>query len=283
MSESFSYLSHHNWLVFDDQTWHPPLSADNALAYQDSFIRWISTQQNQPTGVLHFYPIVVPTVLIGAKDTRLPRLKEANQYLVDKGYHISLRSHGGLAVVCDAGVINIGIATDLTQFPLTIDYAYEQMVHLIQATLQPLNIHVEAYEVPDSYCPGTYDLVVNRRKIGGIAQRRFKNGITTAAYISVCGNQNQRANLIRQYYRIGQADTTYPTVNPDTMANITEFTSNNLSVEDFKRLILQAMESFATVEVGDYHDEGLQAIWAKMNPLAEQRSHSIQPTQFQKE
>lgn len=277
LSTTFPYLTQHHWLVFDDQTHPQPLTADEALAYQDSFIRWLPAHQTSPIGVIHFYPIETPTVLLGAKDTRLLKWHNANQFLIDKGYQLSLRSHGGLAVVCDEGILNIGIASDLTQFPLSIDEAYEQMVQLIRLTLAPFNLQIEAYEITHSYCPGTYDLVINGTKIGGIAQRRFKNGVTTAAYISVCGNQNARATLIRNYYQVGQADHTYPTIRPQTMVSLSDLLDVSMTVTDFKKCLLQTVSQFATTSTGDYMNEDLQAIYAKMLPIAHKRSQTIQP------
>lgn len=282
MVHKFPYLAQHHWLVFDDQTIAPPLGADETLAYQDSFIRWLPSQQATPTGIIHFYPIGSPTILLGAKDTRLPQWRQGNQWLIDNGYQLSLRSHGGLAVVCDEGILNVGIASDLTQFPLSIDEAYEQMVTLVRTTLAPFNLHVEAYEIAHSYCPGTYDLVINGTKIGGIAQRRFKNGVTTAAYISVCGNQQERAALIRDYYRIGKADHTYPNIHPESMVSLSDLLDAPMTVAEFKACLLNTVHQFATTSTGDYMDDNLQTIYAKMLPVAHQRSRTIQPT-YEKE
>ncbi|MCW6662522.1 hypothetical protein NHG23_01300 [Aerococcaceae bacterium NML190073] len=277
MAESFPYLAKHHWLVFDDQSLTPPLTADEALAYQDSFIRWLPTQQTNATGIIHFYPIEAPTILLGAKDTRLADWRNGSQFLSEQGYQLSLRSHGGLAVVCDEGILNIGMASDLTQFPLSIDDAYEQMVQLIRLTLAPLGLHVEAHEIADSYCPGTYDLVINGTKIGGIAQRRFKSGLTTAAYISICGDQQTRAHLIRNYYQVGHADRSYPNINPQAMISLSDLLSIPLNVADFKRLLLATIQQYATLSVGDYANEELQTIFAKMFAVATKRSQTIQP------
>lgn len=275
MTQQFPYFSQHHWQVFDDAQHEVSISADAALAYQDSFIRWIPDLQQTPTGIVHFYPLHQPTILLGAKDTRLPQLTRATRFLQEKGYALSLRSHGGLAVVCDEGVLNIGIASDLEQFPLSIDAAYEQMVTLIRQALAPYQLAVEAYEIADSYCPGTYDLVVNQRKIGGIAQRRFKTGITTAAYISVCGDQAQRANLIRDYYQLGEADDSYPNVQASVMATISDFLDAPITLHSFKARIVETLQSLSTTSVGNYQHANLQAIFDKMLPVVQQRSQTI--------
>ena len=217
----FPYLSQHEWRYFDDANHDPALAASDSLAYQDSFIRWLPhLQGDQPQGLVHFYSIDRPTVLLGAKDSRLPNLAAGLAYLEEQGFDYALRPHGGLGVVCDPGILNIGLASDLTHFPLSIDAAYEQMVALIGLSLMPYGLKLEAYEIAQSYCPGTYDLVVGGQKIGGIAQRRFKTGLTTAAYISVAGDQAARAQLMAGFYQAAGADDSYPKVDPTVMTTL---------------------------------------------------------------
>lgn len=275
---SFPYLSNHQWLVFDDMLQTTAFQPDDTLAYQDSFIRWLP---NLPTGqaVLHYYPIEQPTVLLGAKDTRLANLKAGLRFLEDSGYQYALRPHGGLGVVCDSGILNIGLASDLVHFPLSIDVAYEQMVQLIRQSLEPYGLHVESYEIPQSYCPGTYDLVVNGLKIGGIAQRRFKNGITTAAYLSVNGNQTQRAQLMATFYQTAQADDTYPHVQAEYMATIAELAKINLTMPMYKQALTQLIQQYSNVQIGDYHHPTLTPIYQKMQITAHQRTLKLKENQ----
>lgn len=272
----FPYLAQHRWLLFNDLAQAIPLSPDESLAYQDSFIRWLPDMPvDVPTAILHYYPIERPTVLLGAKDTRLPQLQAGLTYLREQGYQYALRPHGGLGVVCDPGVLNIGLASNLDYFPLSIDVAYEQMVQLIGLSLAPYGVTVEAYEIPQSYCPGTYDLVVNGQKIGGIAQRRFKNGITTAAYLSVTGDQAQRADLMAEFYRLSQADSSYPLVSADVMTTIEEVIKQPIDLATYQQQLTDLFRQYGVVQIGDYQHTDLHAIFAKMLPVAHQRTQSL--------
>lgn len=280
----FDYLSQHNWLIFDEQNNPDTLKSESALALQDTFIRWLPAMHQKkdltttkPTALMHFYPLPHDTILLGAKDKLLKGFSEANQFLSQQGYHISLRPHGGLAVVVDSGVFNLALVSDTDHFSLSIDEAYEHMVRLIGLVLNQYDLTVESYEIPDSYCPGRYDLVVNGLKIGGIAQRRFKSGVTCAAYISVNGDQQKRAELIQTYYRIGQSDHRFPKVNPASMASLTDFMSEKLTLDQFKNDLLKVLATYSSYEDGNFRDETLQDIYTSRFAATTKRSATIHP------
>lgn len=302
---TFDYLSHHHWLIYDENNNPDKQVKDTAMALQDSFIRYLPLQNSplketadatndatqqlaaspaaqekssaKPAALLHFYPSARDTILLGAKDKQLANFTAGVDYLIKQGYSVSLRPHGGLAVVNDEGVLNIALVSDNALYPLTIDQAYEQMVQLIGLTLARYDLKVEAYEIEDSYCPGKFDLVVDGRKIGGIAQRRFKTGLTTAAYISVCGDQTARAELIREFYTLGQANEQFPSVNPASMISLTDLVSEPLTVSSFKQDILATIAKYSDHQPGDYLDPELQAIYRPRLEQAAKRSLSIQP------
>ena len=295
---NFPYLSQHDWLIYDEHHNPDAQIADTTMALQDCFVRYLPklnqalaetcqmtanehSKGQKAKAILHFYPSVRPTILLGAKDKLLANFSEGIEHLIQANYTVTLRPHGGLAVVNDEGVINLALVSDNAHFPLSIDEAYEQMVKLIALTLKPYGLLVEAYEIADSYCPGKYDLVIDGLKIGGIAQRRFKTGLTTAAYLSINGNQTQRAQLIQNFYKIGLADERFPTVNPASMANIADFLAPEeqakMTVEQFKQAILALLAEHSHYTLGDYTAPELQAIYQPRLEQARKRSLSIQP------
>lgn len=272
------YFSSQVWLLYTEEDNPDSNNPNSALAYQDSFIRYLpelNKQTNTSHGILHFYPYQKANVLLGAKDTRLPNLNEGVQYLNDLGYPVVVRPHGGLAVVNDSGILNLALASDNAIFPLSIDQAYEQMVNLIQSILAPYNVQVEAYEIPDSYCPGKFDLVIQGKKIGGIAQRRFKSGVTTATYLSVNGNQQVRSELIKHFYTISKADSSFPQVDPSQMTTIENMIQAPLSTNSLQNQIIQYFKKQTQVTLGDYQEESLQTIYQKVYPKIIKRSQSI--------
>lgn len=262
MTDLDNYLSTFQWLYFhenENPDWENPHSA---LAYQDTFVRWILDLNEdkggeKPYGVFHFYPSQYAMVYLGAKDTRLPRINRGIEYLEDRDHRTVVRPHGGLAVINDPGILNIALVSDTDYHPLSIDEGYEQMVALIQASLKPYGVDVVSYEIEDSYCPGKYDIVVNGRKIGGIAQRRFKSGVAIAAYLSVNGNQKERGELIQSFYRIGDANDDYPTVNPESMTTIAEVIGEDITVTQYENMLVEIMEERSELIPGNYQAESL--------------------------
>lgn len=275
------YLKQHQWLWTELGSGNDPADGAKALAWQDAFIRYLpqyNTQQpnSTPYGFVHFYHIEYPSVLLGPKDTQLTHLKNGLAYLQKQEYATHLRAHGGLAVVSDPGVLNLSFITDNTHYPLSINAAYQQMVEWIRLALASLNLTVESHEVANSYCPGTYDIVVNHKKIGGIAQRRFKQGVTTAAYISVNGQQHHRAELIKNFYSLSHANTDYPKVNPEAMSSISDFLPQTLSIDTFKKLLIQVIEHHSSITPFTKIDTHLIQLYNTMYQKAIIRNHSLQ-------
>ena len=173
--------------------------------------------------------------------------------------------------------MNIGIASDNDRFSLSIDEAFEQMTQLIQLAVDPEGLSIESYEVVDSYCPGSYDIVINGKKVGGIAQRRFKTGLTTAAYLGVNGDQGARGEAIREFYRIGDGDDSYPTVNPDSMTTLSALTGQDLTVDDIIQRINSIVDDYSTWEVLPFDRSDLQEAYQPMLTKTQQKSATVQP------
>lgn len=212
-----------------------PLSpADNlsSFIYTNALLRSASELKFP---LLHFWTLE-DTVILGLKDQRLPHLSTALASLTHRGFHYFMRNSGGLAVVSDGGILNLSIfyPWHLEDHELTIDEAYQRMVNLIQAAFPSLEIATG--EITHSYCPGSFDISVNSQKIGGISQRRNKVGVTVMLYLSVCGNQQDRGKLIRDFYDTGlQQDQNkwhFPDVWPGAMTTVSKVLNSQLSVQD---------------------------------------------------
>lgn len=276
-----TFIQDHQWLIFQEQENPRKDQRDVALAYQDAFLRYILDYNDRhpegcPHAILHFYPIFTPTVYLGAKDKLLKNFPAAVDYLNQAGHTVSLRPHGGLAVVEDEGIINLGIATDSRHIDLSIDAAYQLFIDIVQRTLTDYDLKVDAYEIIDSYCPGKYDIVVAGKKIGGIAQRRYKEAVTTAAYIGLNGDQLQRGQMIKQFYQIGEFDDRYPRINPHSMTTLSDLTGQDITVAHYQDQVIQTFQQLSQVRLGDYQDPVLEAFYQPLYEKAYQKSQKIQ-------
>ena len=272
------FFTKRQWLIFDNRVSEHHLDNFSSLVYQDSFIRYIQDIQSPTSqiGLIHLYPTASPTILLGARDTRLPKAQEGFNFLKEAGYQLIIRPHGGLAVVTDPGVVNLSFVVDTTDESISIDQGYEAMAHLIQSILNPYGAVIETYEVPDSYCPGKYDLVLNGKKIGGIAQRRFRQGITVAAYLSLNGNQDKRTTLIQQFYQIGQADDSYPQINSQSMTTLEKELNQSYDLNQFVEDLFHWLKTTQRIQIGDFTVSEVENYYQRFYPQTTKRSQMIE-------
>lgn len=198
---------------------------------------------NQP--IIHFWQLS-QTLILGMKDSRVPHLSEGLKTIQEAGYYPLLRNSGGLGVVSDSGVLNISLILPKQAINnLSIDDGYQAMLDWLNRTVYGTSVSIKAGEVPDSYCPGKFDLSINNRKIAGIAQRRVKEGVAIMMYLSVSGNQQQRGELVRSFYRAGLDEVGtqgYPSVNPDSMTTLSDVFADQLSIDEVKRNLLEGID-----------------------------------------
>ncbi|WP_203639476.1 lipoate--protein ligase family protein [Levilactobacillus wangkuiensis] len=232
------------------QTVTTPIPADNknqAFGYTNALLDLVVDLQEP---ILHFWTMQ-PTVIMGLKDKRLPDLTAAVSAVQAHGYDYVLRNSGGLAVVSDAGVLNVSLFAPLTIPPISVEAAYAQMTTLVDAAWPELTL--KHYEITRSYCPGDYDLSVDGHKIAGIAQRRSPHALVTMLYLGVNGDQPARGQLIRDFYQAGLGNAEnkwdFPDVDPDVMTTTSALLHQDLTVADAEQRFITAAES-AGLHVG---------------------------------
>ncbi|SQE85891.1 lipoate-protein ligase A [Streptococcus dysgalactiae subsp. equisimilis] len=213
------------------------IEAKDALrpfAWTEVFLREINRHPQQL--ILHIWPMA-KTVILGMLDRQLPYIELAKLALQEKGYLPVVRNIGGLAVVADEGILNFSLVIpDQFSERISIATAYLMMVDLIRATFSDYYQAIDYVEIERSYCPGNYDLSIAGRKFAGIAQRRIKNGIVVSIYLSVCGDQSVRGELIKTFYDTGKqgkpTKVHYPDIDPECMANLSELLGTPFTVGD---------------------------------------------------
>ncbi|MFD1486062.1 biotin/lipoate A/B protein ligase family protein [Lacticaseibacillus baoqingensis] len=192
-----------------------------------------------PEVFAHFWTLD-HTVILGMQDLHLPRLSQALKALGD--WHYFVRNSGGLGVVSDEAVLNFSLF--LPQRPeLTIATAYGLMAATIQAALPEVTI--TAAEITRSYCPGSFDLSIGGQKFAGLAQRRTSAGIAVMAYISVCGDQHARGELMQTFYQAGDGQKAahfhFPDIDPAVMASLDALLRQPLTVGLMQSRLVHAL------------------------------------------
>lgn len=195
--------------------------------------------------IIHFWQLDQAMVL-GMKDTRVTDLKSGLASLKQDGYTSVIRNAGGLGVIADEGVLNVSlILPNPANKKISIDEAYIVMWHWIKSAFEDSFHSIEAFEVSESYCPGTFDLSIAGKKFAGIAQRRVKDGIAVMIYLSVHGDQQKRGESVRRFYQTSLHEdfgkNGYPLVDPTTMANLDSLLQKSLTITAVKKRLLSVL------------------------------------------
>lgn len=209
----------------------------DSFAHTNTLLRLPDARADE---LFHFWTLD-STVILGMQDLKLPHLQSALQALSAAQYPYFVRNAGGLAVISDAQILNCSWFLKNTG-TMSIDQAYLQFTQLMQDALAPFGKPIEHFEVTHSYCPGKFDLSINGKKFAGLAQRRTPKGIVIMLYLSVSGNQQARGELLRDFYRAGDAASqthfAFPDVWPDSMANLDELLDFPITIAQLKERLL---------------------------------------------
>lgn len=240
--KTFRYIDQTEVTTFQNK----PFSAQTSFAIDDMLAESVSAGTSYPSVRLWSHP---NTVVLGIVDGRLPFLKEGVRFLQDAGQQIVIRNSGGLAVALDEGVLNMSlIIPDMKH--ISIYEAYEAMVQFVRYMMRDVTDDIKAFEIVGSYCPGDYDLSIDGKKFAGISQRRIKDSAAVQIYMDVAGSSKERANLIKHFYVYAKKNTTtpftYPDVDPQTMASLSELLQTDITVTEMKNRVQSALEVLAT-------------------------------------
>lgn len=254
--------------VFDSKTM--PYENNNAAAHfalTDALITYAGANE-QP--VLHFWQ-TPPLAILGMMDTKIAHFRQALSVFDAYDHDVIIRNSGGLAVVSDPGVLNVSLIYPSKENRLTINTGYEFMLDFIRETFYPLFSHeIKAYEIKNSYCFGDFDLSIDGKKIAGISQRRIKDGVAIMLYISVNGDQKQRAEMLKKFYDIGLDGSEpvgrYPDIHPEVMTTLEEAYGTTLSVDEVKSKMMSHFDwslGEYNLEIDDYYSEALEKMYKR--------------------
>ncbi|MBL1230577.1 lipoate--protein ligase family protein [Enterococcus sp. BWB1-3] len=196
--------------------------------------------------ILHFWQLE-QTMILGMKDTRVPYFSDGIASLKADGYKPIIRNSGGLGVIADKGVLNVSlILPQSAEHKLSIDNAYHFFREWIHSAFETSGKTIEAYEISNSYCPGTFDLSIAGKKFAGIAQRRIKEGVAVMAYLSINGNQQSRGEAVRRFYQHGLkegfGENGFPPVEPAVMENLGNLLKKPLAIDSVKERLLHVFQ-----------------------------------------
>jgi octanoyl-[GcvH]:protein N-octanoyltransferase len=183
-------------------------------------------------------------VILGKMDTMLADYDKGLKALQNAGHKTLVRKAGGLAVVCDPGILNLTIMFSKKSPKIGgLNESYEFGIQLMRHLLHDSHLDIQEGEVSNSYCPGKYDLSVSGKKIAGMAQYRSKDTVMLMVTLCVSGNQQKRCALIKNFYDIANPlnDPKYPNIDPKSMETISALTHKDFSVASIKESMIQIL------------------------------------------
>ncbi|MBO0441725.1 lipoate--protein ligase family protein [Candidatus Enterococcus ikei] len=206
--------------------------------------------------IIHFWQLD-QAMILGMKDTRVPDLKNGLASLKQDGYNIVIRNAGGLGVIADEGILNVSlILPNQEHKKLSIDEAYTFMWQWIKHAFEDSSHLIEAFEITESYCPGTFDLSIAGKKFAGIAQRRVKDGTAVMIYLSVNGDQQKRGESVCRFYQASLHEdfgkNGYPPVVPSVMANLEDLLQQPLTINKVKKRLIDVLLTNGTLTIDEH-------------------------------
>ncbi len=254
LKEISQILNNQELHVYDSRTMPFKEAGETHFALVDTFLKDAGANDKY---ILHFWP-TQRQVFLGMMDTKLPYLEDGLSEIENNGYDYIVRNSGGLAVVGDEGILNLSLIIPMPEEQsLSIDEGYDLLLDLLNDALPS---EVEAFEIPDSYCPGDYDLSIDGKKIAGLSQRRSQGGLSIMIYISVNGNQKKRSQMMRDFYDAGlkgeETKWSFPDIEPDVMTTLEDIYGKEMSVDDLIERIKEVVVNYgASLVEGEYDEE----------------------------
>jgi len=179
--------------------------------------------------------------VLGLRDSRLPHVKKAAEWLESLGYETIVRNSGGSAVPLDLGVVNISLVLPHLQKTVNFCDDFGWMVNLIRQSLQTQTSEIQVGEIKQSYCPGDFDLSIQGKKFCGMAERRQAKGFVIQAFVNVVGTGGVYAQLEKSFYQLAangadERDATRHTdLHTATLSELLNLNSASLFIESFKQ------------------------------------------------
>jgi octanoyl-[GcvH]:protein N-octanoyltransferase len=224
-TESMNPLNHFEHIVCVDS----PVD----LMHQLDTDRTLANQLTPTTLIIRGWP--TRGVILGKLDTVLPGFEDGLAFLNQQNLPVLIRKAGGLGVVCDEGVLNLTFLLSKHQ-PIYggLHASYTLAVELIRLFLAKYRLTIDVKAIPQSYCPGDYDLSVKGQKIAGIAQFRTKDTVMVMATLAVGGNQRDRCTILHEFYARANRDhdPAYPAIDPSFMTTISDLVGSDVRVND---------------------------------------------------
>ncbi|HEY8497410.1 MAG TPA: hypothetical protein VIK98_10320 [Limnochordales bacterium] len=184
-----------------------------------------------------------PYALLGPRDRRLPQLDAGIAVLQAAGLPVFERIGGGSAVILDEGCVSFGVACPCHDFTL-IQRNFVQLTEGVRRGLKHLGLDARFGEAPGSFCPGPFDLVVDRRKVAGVAQAMRGGFALVSGMVLVSQDPVRVTGLLNRFYAAAGGA---PNLVPDYVAPLTRLLGRDVPIAEVEDALVRGFAEVYTL------------------------------------
>jgi len=148
-------------------------------------------------------------LVAGRFDARLPQFQRAQRLFDAQGIPLVQRTSGGTAVWHDRGVFNVSLIVPPSVAPHGVHAAFEQLAQGMLNGLSALGLKTNFGRVAGTYCDGPHNVVIDHKKVAGLAQTRRHTGVLVHASVLVDVDLASMHDHIEWFYDVAGSARTF--------------------------------------------------------------------------
>lgn len=157
-------------------------------------------------------------LVAGRFDARLPHFQRAQRLFDAQGVPLVQRTSGGTAVWHDRGVFNVSLIVPPSVAPHGVHAAFEQLAQGMLNGLSLLGLKTDFGRVAGTYCDGPHNVVINHKKVAGLAQTRRHTGVLVHASVLVDVDLSSMHEHLELFYDVAGTPKTFFRAGVTTLA-----------------------------------------------------------------
>lgn len=148
-----------------------------------------------------------PALIVTRSQTHWPGFAAAAVASAQMGWPVLVRRSGGGTFPIGPGTVQLAMMAKYPGQSLSMDRVYDRLGILIRAALADFCIAALAGDAPGAFCDGRHDLVVDNRKIAGLAQHwrpcgRAERCVTASASVLVGADLDELTQIIDRFHML---------------------------------------------------------------------------------
>ncbi|MFQ5793453.1 MAG: biotin/lipoate A/B protein ligase family protein [Candidatus Bipolaricaulia bacterium] len=188
------------------------------------------------------------TLVVGRFDPKRPGFGRGVAYARELGLTVVQRISGGGAVLHEPGCLNFSVSIPEPEAFMGVREAFVSLCDGVIRGLETLGISCGFGRVPEAFCDGSHNLIVNGKKIAGTAQARRRGFILVHGTLFVDGNLDRMTRIINGFYR--SIDEEQAETHADAVTTLSRELGRPVSLEEVAAALAEGYRAMGTIESG---------------------------------